>query len=135
MSAETQSREPLGRFLEESQIVANDPERAEREGKRVALTFEVGRSLLLDTPPVAQGGERVQPRRGVVDSERVATPGEERKNPPDLVEIATDEGESQQCRLALGWPSDYLRRQCSLLEPSRVPPLAAMTQTESADKK
>lgn len=135
MSAEAQSREPLGCFLGETHIAANDSERAECEGKRVALAYEIGRSLLLDTRPVTQGGERVQPRRGVVDSERVATPGEERKNAPDLVEIATDEGESKQCRLALGWPSDHLRRQCRLFDPSRVPPLAAMTQTESADKK
>jgi hypothetical protein len=55
---------------------------------------------------VTQGGERIQPRRGVVDSERVTTPGEERKNARDLVEIAADKGESQQRRLALprSWP-------------------------------
>src|SRR4029078_13157731 len=96
---------------------------------------EIVRRLLLDTPAVTQGGERIQPCRGVVDSERVATSGEERKNAPDLVEIAADEGESQQCRLALRWPSDHRRRQCHRLEPSRVLLLAAMTQTESADKK
>jgi hypothetical protein len=49
---------------------------------------------------------RIQPRRGVVDSERVTTPGEEQKNARDLVEIAADKGESQQRRLALprSWP-------------------------------
>ena len=135
MSTKTESREPLGPFLGETHIAANDPERAECEGKGVARAYEIRRRFLLDTPPVTQGGEPIQPRRGVVDSERVTTPGEERKDPPDLVEIATDEGEAQHCRLALGWPSDHLRRQCRLLERSRVPPLAAMTQTESADKK
>ena len=80
MPAEAQSREPLGRFLGETDIAANDPERAECEGKGVALAREIGRSLLLDTPAVTQGGERIQPGRGVVDSERVATQWEERKN-------------------------------------------------------
>ena len=111
MSAEAQSREPLGCFLGETHIAANDPERAECEGEGVALADEIGRRLLLDTPAVTQSGERIQPRRGVVDSERVTTPGEERKNARDLVEIAADKGESQQRRLALGWPSDHRRRQ------------------------
>jgi hypothetical protein len=135
MPEEAQSREPLGRFLGETQIAANEPERAEREGQGVALAYEIGRSLLLDTAAVTQGGERIQPRRGVVDSEGVTTPGEERKYARNLVEIAADEGESQQCRLALRWPSDHRRRQCRLLEPSRVSLLAAMSQTESTDKK
>ena len=33
MPAEAQSREPLGRFLGETQIAANDPERASAKGK------------------------------------------------------------------------------------------------------
>ena len=135
MPVEAQSREPIGRFLGETQIAANDPERAECEGQGVTLACEIEGSLLLDTAAVTQGGERIQPRRGVVDSERVTTPGEERKNARNLVEIAADEGESQQCRLTLRWPSDHRRRQCRLLEPSRVLPLAAMSQTESAYQK
>ena len=40
--AEAQSREPLGRFLGETQIAANDPERAECEGQGVTLAYEIG---------------------------------------------------------------------------------------------
>jgi hypothetical protein len=129
MPAEAQSREPLSRFLGETQIAANDPERAECEGQGVTLAYEIGAassSTPLRSPKAASASSLAAGCRRRTGRH----PGGEAKERAQPRRDRRGQGESQQRRLGLRWPSDHRQRQCRLLEPSRVLP----TRRDESDR-
>ena len=82
---EAHGLEPGERLRGQRLVGPDDPERAERKRARVALAGEERGCLLLDTVAVAEPDERVEPRRRVVEAERVDACGEQVEGSLDLL--------------------------------------------------